>query len=66
MTTRGGGSGGIEGKRFRFIIVKMESGESISVYEVDPNGAVLVVVSDEERMMRKNAYTMKKAKGVEQ
>jgi len=44
----------------------MESGESISIYEVDPNGTILTVVSDEERVIRKNAYTMKKAKGVEQ
>lgn len=44
----------------------MEGGESISVYEVDPNGTILAVVSGEERMIRKNAYTMKKAKGVEQ
>lgn len=46
--------------------MKMESGESISVYEVDPNGTILAVVSDKERMIRKSAYTMKKAKGVEQ
>jgi len=46
MTTRGGGNGGIESKRIGFIIVKMESGESISIYEVDPNGTILTVVSD--------------------
>jgi len=66
VTTRGGGDGGIEGKRSGFIIMKMESGESISVYEVDPNGTILAVVSDKERVIRKSAYTMKKAKGVEQ
>jgi len=47
MTTRGGGNGGIEGKRIGFIIVKMKSGESISIYEVDPNGTILTDVSDE-------------------
>jgi len=66
ITGGGGGDGRIEGKRSRFIIVKMESRESIPVYEVDPNGTIFAVVSGEERMRQKNTYTMKKVKGAEQ
>jgi len=41
----------------------MESRESIPVYEVDPNGTIFAVISDEERMRQKKYIHHEESEG---